>query len=142
MRRLVEFENTAGSATAHSTTIHHRPPMSGKLLVVMSFFDFSSCDVHPGSPSSRQGGGREKFAERTKGQWQKISSGSPRCKSRERASGVHILTAIKRRRAHANLADRISHAPALRDQHINLPQLRYNLFRLVPLLPRHSGPPY
>src|SRR5208283_3455157 len=42
--------------------------------------------------------------------------------------------------AHADLADRVSDVLALRDQHINLPQLRNDLFRRVSLL-RHCSPP-
>ena len=51
-----------------------------------------------------------------------------------------LAPAIVRDLAHTNLADRVNNALALRDQNVNLPQLRDNLLRLVPL-PRHIGPP-
>ena len=41
---------------------------------------------------------------------------------------------------HADGPDRVSHAPALRRQHVHLPQLGHDLLGLVPLL-RHLGPP-
>jgi hypothetical protein len=42
--------------------------------------------------------------------------------------------------AHAELADRLRSALSLRNQHIDLPKLRYDLLRLVSL-PRHRSPP-
>src|SRR5665811_2034177 len=51
-----------------------------------------------------------------------------------------LAPAIVRNLAYADLADRIGNALALRDQDIDLPQLRDKLLRLVPL-PRHIGPP-
>ena len=42
--------------------------------------------------------------------------------------------------AHADLADCVGDMLALRDQHIDLPQLRDNFLGSV-LLPRHIGPP-
>src|SRR3954449_12550238 len=42
--------------------------------------------------------------------------------------------------AHADLADRVSDVLALRDQNVDLPQLRDDLFRRVSLL-RHCSPP-
>jgi hypothetical protein len=51
-----------------------------------------------------------------------------------------LAPAIVRNLAHADLADCIGNAPVLRDQDINLSQLRDNLLSLVPL-PRHLGPP-
>src|SRR5262249_39661621 len=47
---------------------------------------------------------------------------------------------IIRHLAHPDLADCIHHVLALRDQNIELPQLRDDLFRLVPL-PCHCSPP-
>src|SRR3954447_18271273 len=41
---------------------------------------------------------------------------------------------------HADLADRVSDVLALRDQNVDLPQLRDDLFRRVSLL-RHCSPP-
>src|SRR5262249_52277142 len=41
---------------------------------------------------------------------------------------------------HPDLADRVHHVLALRDQNIDLPQLRNDLFRLVSL-PCHCSPP-
>jgi hypothetical protein len=51
-----------------------------------------------------------------------------------------LLPPIKSLLAHADLADRIRYTLTLRDQYIDLPQLRDDLFRLVPL-PRHTGRP-
>ena len=48
--------------------------------------------------------------------------------------------AVKGYFAHADLADRIRDRHALAMQNTHLPQLRYNLFRLVASL-RHLGPP-
>src|SRR4051794_10801351 len=42
--------------------------------------------------------------------------------------------------AHTDLTDRLCRALSLRNQHINLPKLRYNLLRLVSL-PWHCSPP-
>jgi hypothetical protein len=42
--------------------------------------------------------------------------------------------------AHADLADGVRNVLALRDQDVDLPQLRDDLFRRVSL-PRHIGPP-
>src|SRR5262249_36131177 len=47
---------------------------------------------------------------------------------------------IIRHLAHADLADCVHHVLALRDQNIDLPQLRNDLFRLVSL-PCHCSPP-
>src|SRR5262249_53310816 len=47
---------------------------------------------------------------------------------------------IIRHLAHPDLADRVHHVLALRDQNIDLPQLRNDLFRLVSL-PCHCSPP-
>src|SRR6202008_4169971 len=47
---------------------------------------------------------------------------------------------IIRHLAHPDLADCIHHVLALRDQNIDLPQLRNDLFRLVSL-PCHCSPP-
>src|SRR5262249_20128266 len=58
--------------------------------------------------------------------------------------GLHpaeLLTPpIIRHLAHADLADCVHHVLALRDQNIDLPQLRNDLFRLVSL-PCHCSPP-
>src|ERR1035441_2886488 len=51
-----------------------------------------------------------------------------------------LAPAIVRNLAHPDLADCVGNALALRDQDIDLPQLRDNFLRLVPL-PRHIGPP-
>src|SRR5947209_2902623 len=51
-----------------------------------------------------------------------------------------LSPAIIRHLGHPDLTDRIGNALALRDQNIDLPQLRNDLFRLVPL-PRHCSPP-
>src|SRR3954470_13024507 len=42
---------------------------------------------------------------------------------------------------HANRTNRVSNALTLRDQHVDLAQLRNDLLRLVSL-PRHRGPPW
>src|SRR5262249_1338494 len=47
---------------------------------------------------------------------------------------------IIRHLAHPDLADCVHHVLALRDQNIDLPQLRDDLFRLVSL-PCHCSPP-
>src|SRR5262249_47375059 len=47
---------------------------------------------------------------------------------------------IIRHLAHPDLADCVHHVLALRDQNIDLPQLRNDLFRLVSL-PCHCSPP-
>src|SRR5262249_23046084 len=51
-----------------------------------------------------------------------------------------LAPAIIRHLAHADLADCVHHILALRDQNIDLPQLRNDLFRLVSL-PCHCSPP-
>jgi hypothetical protein len=51
-----------------------------------------------------------------------------------------LAPAIVRNLGYADLADRINNALTLRDQHIDLPQPRDNLLRLVRLL-RHIDPP-
>src|SRR6516225_3600755 len=53
---------------------------------------------------------------------------------------VLLTPAIIRHLRDADGADRIGHQLALRRQHINLAQLRHDLFRLV-MLPRNFGPP-
>src|SRR5215813_5996901 len=47
---------------------------------------------------------------------------------------------IIRHLAHPNLADGVRHGLPLRDQNVDLPQLRNDLFRLVSL-PCHCSPP-
>src|SRR6187549_3554983 len=53
---------------------------------------------------------------------------------------VFLAPAIIGEFAHADLANGISDTLALRDQYVDLPQLRDDRFRLM-ALPRHSGPP-
>src|SRR5437868_14704094 len=52
-----------------------------------------------------------------------------------------LAPAVIRHLADADRADRFRDALTLRGQHINLPQLGDDLFRLV-ALPRHHGPPW
>ena len=77
-----------------------------------------------GSPARHAGGlsGSDVSSSRSR-------SAPPSVWRRSRRPGVRPVDHFR----HADRADRVRHAPTLRDQHIHLPQLGDDLLRLVPL---------